>query len=154
MIDAFLVYVWIPGRDVPVALRQFIDRYVAPDQTEPRFAALVRTHVESAPAEDDRALLQELRRDADAMSAFSIYLRAAAHTEAVVTVTEESDLVLGLGLAPSSNSWETVERFLHELVKEFDAVGGIGGGDGLAPPQSAAEWAEDGLVHVRVGRNP
>ena len=113
-----------------------------PEKT-PRFAALVRTYIELAPADDDPALLEELKRDPQAIDAFSIYLRGKADAEAVVTLTEESDLVLGVGLYDPDDSPEVsaaAEVLLDDLMREFRAASGMIGGDHLAPPQSAAEW--------------
>jgi len=42
---------------------------------------------------------------------------------------------------------------LASLRAEFAALGGIGGGE-LAPPQSAAEGAEEALVQLRLGIAP
>jgi hypothetical protein len=36
-------------------------------------------------------------------------------------------------------------------MEEFEAEGGIAGVE-LAPPQSASEWSDDGLVMIRAGR--
>jgi hypothetical protein len=70
-----------------------------------------------------------------------------------VTLTEEGDLVLGLGLDDPAND-PGVERqaaaLLNTLVNELRGSAGIGGVE-LAPPQSAAEWGEDDLVSMRVG---
>lgn len=41
-------------------------------------------------------------------------------------------------------------ELLERLMDDFDASAGIGGAE-LPPPQSLAEWSEDGLVMLRVG---
>jgi hypothetical protein len=108
------------GRVNPVALQ---------DPGDPRFAAFVRTFVDQAPQQGDHGALLELHRAPAADRAFSIYLHARYHHEAIITVTEEGALVLGIGLDGPDNS----------LRAEIAARGGIGGVE-LAPPQSAAEW--------------
>jgi hypothetical protein len=65
---------------------------------DPRFEAFLRTFVAEEPSPGDAAALADLRRDPDAEAAFSLYLRAKDFHEAIVTLTEEGDLVLGLGL--------------------------------------------------------
>lgn len=135
-------------------LSRFVDRYV--DKADPgdhRLSALLRTYVEEQPAPGDAEAIAELRRNEDAGTAFSLYLRSTAFHEAIVTVTEEGDVVLGLGLDDPLNDpgvEQEAAGVLARLIDEFGAAAGVGGGE-LAPPQSAAEWAEDGLVVLRVG---
>jgi hypothetical protein len=153
----FDVYVWIEGHDRAGALSRFINRYVdLQDPGDPRFAAFVRTFVDQAPRQGDHDALLELRRAPAAERAFSLYLHARHHHEAIITVTEEGALVLGIGLDDPDNSPEVSERgatLLASLREEFAARGGIGGVE-LAPPQSAAEWADESLVQVRQGLAP
>jgi hypothetical protein len=156
-VTSFLAYVWVPGADIPGVLRRFVDRYVAVDQPAHgrTLSALVRTYVDLAPAEGDRAELEDARRDPDAVNAFTVYLRGAAHDEAILTLTEESDLVLGLGVDDrdeAPEAWDEIVQLLGELMSEFDAVRGMAGGDCVRPPQSALEWAEEEHV-LRVGRD-
>jgi hypothetical protein len=97
--------------------------------------------------------LADLRRDPDADSAFLLYLRAIDFHGAIVTLTEEGDVVLGLSLDDPMND-PAVERRASEvlagLLNGFGGNAGIGGVE-LHPPQSRAQWAEDGLVMIRVG---
>ncbi|MGW2094551.1 hypothetical protein [Promicromonospora sukumoe] len=135
-------------------LATFIDRYVdAEDPGEPRFEALVRALVDEQPATGDREALADLRRDPDASRAFSMYVRARAHYRAIVTLTEEGDLVLGLTLDdPLSDPEVAVQaaELIADLKEEFQAVAGIAGVE-LPPPQSASEWREDELAMLRDG---
>lgn len=138
-------------------LAAFIDRYVDTENPgDPRFEALVRVLVDERPAAGDRDALADLRRDPDSISAFSVYLRARSHRGAVVTVTEEGDLVLGLEI---DDPFDDPTVVLHaagqisELRTEFGAVAGIAGVE-LAPPQSASEWRDDALVILRTGHVP
>jgi hypothetical protein len=153
----FDVYVWVRDGDRRSVIARFIERYVDTDDPgDPRFGAFVRTFVERAPQEGDPDALLELRRDPDANRVFSLYLHAKHHDEAIITVTEEGDLVLGIGLDDPNNSrgvWERASTLLTALCAEFAALGGIGGVE-LAPPQSAAEWGDDGLVQLRQGTRP
>jgi hypothetical protein len=70
-----------------------------------------------------------------------------------VTLTEEGDVVLGLGLDDPLND-PSVERqasvILVRLVDEFGGSAWIGGVE-LSPPRSLAEWAEDGPVMLGWG---
>lgn len=148
------VYVWVRTNDRPAVLSRFIDRYVnATHPGEPRLQAFRRTFVTQTPAPGDADALGELRRDTEAVNALSLYLHAKAHYEAIITVTEEGDLVLGLGLDDPDNHPETrreASELLASMMDEFQASSGIAGVE-LSPPQSVAEWREDGLVMLRVG---
>jgi hypothetical protein len=150
----FDVYVWVRSADRSASLSRFVDRYVdRADPGDPRFGAFIRTFVVETPQPDDCESLAELRRDEDAKSAFSLYLRAIDFYQAIVTMSEEGDLVLGLSLDDPTDD-PTVARqaaeVLAELMDEFEGCAGIGGVE-LPPPQSLAEWSEDALVLVRVG---
>jgi hypothetical protein len=153
----FDVYVWVQGDDRAGVLSRFIDRYVdVQDPGDPRFDAFVRTFVDQAPQDGDHDALLELRRDPAADRAFSLYLHAKHHREAIITVTEEGAMVLGIELDDPDNSpkvWERGAALLASLRAEFGALGGVGGVE-LAPPQSAAEWAEEALVQLRQGIAP
>ncbi len=153
----FDVYVWIQAEDRAGVLSRFIDRYVdVQDPGDPRFDAFVHTFVDQAPRRGDHDVLRDLRRDPAADRAFSLYLHALHHHEAIITVTEEGAVVLGIGLDDPDNSpevWEHGAALLASLRAEFTALGGIGGVE-LAPPQSAAEWTEAGLVQIRLGVTP
>jgi hypothetical protein len=154
MAPCFDVYVWIRIDDGSEVLARFIDRYVDADQPrEPRFPAFVRTFVAKRPAPGDLESLAELRRDESAVEAFSIYLTAKAHEGAIITVTEEGDLVLGLSLDDPDNAPQTfvlASSLMSDLTAEFAAVGGVAGVE-LAPPQSRDEWRDEGLVLLREG---
>lgn len=148
------VYVWVRTDNRPSVLAPFIDRYVDADRPgEPRFPAFLRTFVAIEPDVGDLDALSDLRRDDAARSAFSLYLHARTHHEAIITVTEEGDLVLGLGLDEASSELATRDlaaTLMLELIEEFGATGGVAGIE-LPPPQSAVEWLDDGLVMLRVG---
>lgn len=150
----FDVYIWVRSGDRPGTLARFIDQYVdRSNPGDPRFDAFLRTFVACEPQPGDLDALAELRWDPDADSAFSLYLRALNFYEAIVTLTEEGDLVLGLGLDDPTNDPAVVHRastVLAELVDAFGASAGIGGVE-LPPPQSRMHWAEDGDVVLRVG---
>lgn len=138
----------------PTILSRFVERYVdRSDPGDPRYGAFVRTFVEETPSPGDAEALADLGRDADAEGAFSLYLRAERFHGAIVTLTEEGDIVLGLSLDDPLND-PKIERqesaVLARLMDEFDGSAGIGGVE-LAPPQSLREWADDGLVMLRAG---
>lgn len=123
------------------------------DPGDPRFEAFIRTFIAEQPQPEDVETLADLRRDEDAGSAFSLYLRANGFHEAIVTLTEEGDVVLGLGLDDPLNDPDVERRAsaaLAGLMDEFDGSAGMGGVE-LPPPQSLAEWSVDALVMLRVG---
>ncbi|WP_153029690.1 hypothetical protein [Amycolatopsis sp. YIM 10] len=140
------VYVWVEPGDVDGSLSRFIDRYVDVEQPgDPRFPAFVRTFVLREPARGDAEALAELSRDGETERVFSLYLRAIAHYGAIITITEEGALVLGLSLDDPLNAPETTDEastLMAALMTEFGATGGIAGVE-LAPPQSTSEWREE-----------
>lgn len=153
MAPCFNVYVRVAADDRAVALSNFVDRYV--DRNNPgdsRFEAFLRTYVAAEPLPGDADALADLRRDDDAGTAFSIYMRARDFDEAILTLTKEGDVVLGLGLDDPWND-PAVERrasdVLAMLMDDVRGIAGIGGVE-LRPPQSVAEWSEDALVTLRV----
>ncbi|HEY0690935.1 MAG TPA: hypothetical protein VGD71_18095, partial [Kribbella sp.] len=150
----FDVYVWVRTNDLAAVLSRFIDRYVdGEDPGDPRFDAFVRTCVSQDPAPGDDEALADLRRDDSAVNGFSLYLRAKAHEAAIVTITEEGDLVLGLSLDDPENAAETYQKasaLMASLRAEFAAQGGVAGVE-LPPPQSVSEWANEGLILLREG---
>jgi hypothetical protein len=154
MPPCFDVYVWVDVGDRAATLSAFIDRYVnGASPGDPRFQAFLRTYVTKEPLPGDAEALADLRRGGCAGTAFSLYLTAKGFHEAIVTLTEEGDVVLGLGIDDPLND-PSIEgeasNVLAGLMDEFAASAGIGGGE-LPPPHSAAEWAEGGLVVLRVG---
>ena len=75
------------------------------------------------------------------------------HYRAIITVTEEGALVLGLSLDDPFNAPETTREaatLMAALMTEFAAIGGIAGAE-LAPPQSASEWRDAAYVVLRTG---
>jgi len=150
---AFDAYVWVEPADRDVSLSRFVDRYVDVERPgDPRFPAFVRTFISHNPAPGDAEALADLRRDDAAVRAFSLYLRAVGRAGAIITVTEEGALVLGLSIDSPSNgpgaTWEA-SRLLTTLTTEFAATDGIAGAE-LAPPQSASEWRDAPAV-LRTG---
>ena len=150
----FDVYVWVKSADRPGTLARFVDQYVdLAHPGDPRFEPFMRTFVTENPLPGDVEALADLRRDPDAKSAFSLYLGAVGFDGAIVTLTEEGDVVLGLSLDDPMNDpavWRQGSEVLAGLLADFEASTGIGGVE-LHPPQSRAQWDEDGLVMERVG---
>jgi hypothetical protein len=149
----FDVYVWVRSDDRAATLARFVEQYVdRANPGDPRFDAFLRTFVAEEPLATDAGVLADLRREPGAVSAFSLYLRAVRFHGAIVTMTEEGDVVLGLSLDDPMND-PAVERraseVLTELLDDFGGSAGIGGVE-LHPPQSRAQWAEDALVMLRV----
>ena len=136
-------------------LRRFIDRYVDTENPrEPRFGPFIRTFVTNDPAPGDSDALSDLRRDPAAPEgAFSLYLGSKTHHEAIITVTREGDVVLGLGLDDPENAPETGQQaaaLMTRLREEFAAIAGVGGVE-LPPPQSVTEWQEAWPAQLRDG---
>ena len=154
MPPCFDVYTWVRTDDRPAILSRFVERYVdRSDPGDPRFDVFLRTFVAETPSPGDAEALADLQRDANAEAAFSLYLRAERFHGAIVTLTEEGDIVLGLSLDDPLNDPDTERQastVLARLMDEFDGSAGIGGME-LAPPQSIREWADDGLVVMRIG---
>jgi hypothetical protein len=153
MPPTFDVYVWVDSADQVDALSLFIDRYVDVDQPgDPRFDAFVRTFVLQQPQPGDPAELADLRRQENSPDGvFSLYLRATVHEGAIVTVTAEGALVLGLSLDDPYNAPETVHAaaaLMNVLKSEFGAEAAVGGVE-LAPAQSRREWLDDAMVLLR-----
>lgn len=148
----FDVYVWVEAAVRAEVLSRFIDRYVDRDQPgDPRFDAFVRTYVAQRPLPADQAQLAELQRDESSGGAFSLYLHAIAHEAAIVTMTREGALVLGLSLDDPDNAPETRDQaavLMAALRFEFNAAAAVGGVE-LAPAQSHDEWWDDALVLLR-----
>ncbi|TCM47897.1 hypothetical protein EV648_104292 [Kribbella sp. VKM Ac-2568] len=90
------MYILVRTNERAAVLSRFVDRYV--NGGDPRFDAFLRTFVSQNPAPGDDGALADLRRDESAVAAFSLYLRAKAYEGAIITITEEGDLVLGLSL--------------------------------------------------------
>jgi hypothetical protein len=107
----------------------FVDRYVDGEHPgDPRFGAFMRTFVSETPAPGDAVDLEDLRRDDSAIFAFSLYLHTKACLGAIITITEEGDLILGLSLDDPEDSPETVQAaavLMASLTAEFEADGGI-----------------------------
>jgi hypothetical protein len=149
------VYVWVPtaGADV---LTAFIDRYV--DTARPgddRLDAFVRAYVDGTADAADRAALADLRRSDDDPG-FSLYLRARGYDGAIITVTDERAVVLGLSLDDPDASPIVAARaraLLDRLRDEFDAPAGCAGTE-LAPPHSREEWVRGDMVQWRSGALP
>lgn len=152
MPPTFDVYVWVDPADPADVLSRFIERYVDVDQPgDPRFDAFFRTFVLQQPHPEDSAALAELRHEKSPDGAFSLYLHAIAHEGAIVTVTGEGALVLGLSLDDPDNAPETVgaaAALMNVLKSEFGAKAAVGGVE-LAPAQSRGEWLDDAMVLLR-----
>jgi hypothetical protein len=152
MPPTFDVYVWVDSADPVDVLSRFIDRYVDVDQPgDPRFDAFFRTFVLEQPHPGDSAAFAELRHGKSPEGALSLYLHAISHEGAIVTVTGEGALVLGLSVDDPDNAPETVRAaaaLMRALKSEFGAEAAAGGVE-LAPAQSRSEWFDDAMVLVR-----
>ena len=148
------VYVWVCASNPSAVLGKFIDHYVdTANPGDPRFHALKRVFVLEEPGAGDQEALAELRRDPNARRAFSIYLKARSHHSAIITITEDGGLVLGLSLDDSEDDPDVLRRasdLMRTLVQEFGAVAGVVGGE-LPPAQSRYQWRDDTGVELRTG---
>lgn len=154
MPPCFDAYVWIRPDDRAALLSRFIEGYVdRADPGDPRFDSFVRTFVAEKPSPGDTEALADLGRGEGGAGAFSLYVKARGFYGAIITLTEEGAVVLGLSLDDPTSDPE-VERqaaeTLASMLAEFQATAGIAGVE-LAPPQSLSEWRDDGLVMLRAG---
>lgn len=147
------VYAWISPEHRRTALEQFIERYVSTEAAgDARFSAFQRMHVHGNGTAADREELADLRRDDSNRDAFSLYLHARDHEFAILSVTVEGAVVLGLSLDDPDNSpdvWQEGTRLLRKLCRDFPAREGLAGVE-LPPPQSWPEWEQAGPVLVRL----
>jgi hypothetical protein len=156
MPPTFDAYAWVDARDQVAALSSFIDRYVDAEMPgDPRIYAFVRTFVSRDPDPGDAEALTELRQDDSAQASFSLYLRAKEHAGAIVTLTEEGAVVLGISLDDPENAPETAQTAsalmaLHSSRSSTPTAAGSGS-VGLPPPQTQSEWMDDALVVLREG---
>ena len=148
------VYVLVRGGDRPTTLSKFITRYVDLENPgDPRLEPFIRVLVDEQPVAGDAEELATLRRgDPDTHEAISLYVNSTAFYGAIVTLTEEGDLVLGLRIDdPEDTAIETyASQVLTRLMDEFRGEAGIAGAE-LPPPQSLTEWTEAAYVLLRVG---
>lgn len=157
MPPTFDTFVWVEPADRAATLGAFIDAYV--DDVRPgssRFEAFVRTYVDGLRRPADLEALAELRRDAGVQvdDCFSIYLRARKHFDAIVTLTREGAVVLGLSIDDPTNDprvWKRGEKVAKLLMVEFDGLAAMGGVE-IPPPQSRQEWESAERTEFRLGR--
>lgn len=106
-----------------------------------------------SPWPGDEAELAELRRDDDARNALTLYVHSTSFDGAIITVTEEGDVVLGLRIDDEYEDPETTQLardVMCTLMREFQARGGIAGVE-VVPPQSRAEWHDAAYLLFRAG---
>jgi hypothetical protein len=146
----FDVYIWVRADDRRAALSRFVARHVdVSNPGDPRFEAFHRTYLEEAPSLADASALA----GHDVGAGFTLYLRANLFHGAIVTRTDEGDVVLGLSIdVPPGDPGMTshAAALLHRLMEEFDGRAGIGGVE-LPPPRSVSEWIADDQVLLRAG---
>lgn len=147
------VYVWLPAAE-PEVLARFLGRFVdADDPGDERLSAFVRVYVEQTADEADRAALAELTLSGVLADGFSLYLNAVGYQRAIVAMTGDGAVVLGLSLDDPVASPEVLraaEALLDRLRTEFAAPAGRAGTE-LPPAHSRQEWEDDALVQFRVG---
>lgn len=149
------VYVWVDTDDPARTIGRFIDRYVdVSDPGDTRLDAFVRRFVVHSPWPGDEAELAEMRRHDDARNALSLYVHSTYLDGAIITVTEEGGVVLGLTIDDAEEKPETTQLardVMCTLMHEFHARGGIAGVE-VVPPQSRAEWRDAPDLLLRVGK--
>jgi hypothetical protein len=149
------VYVWVPEHSSEV-FGQFIDSYVdVDDPGDERFHAFTRVHVLGFANDADDRSLDELRFD-DGNDAFTLYLAARDHYQAIITVTRDGATVLGLSVEAPDDLPKTLrqaEQLIERLRQQFSAPAGRAGVE-LPPAGSRSEWHEEGLVLLRTGELP
>jgi hypothetical protein len=147
------VYVWLPACE-PEVLSRFIDLFVTTeDPADRRLWAFVRAYVERVAEEADWAALAELSPSGTPADGFSLYLPALEYAEAIITITREGAVVLGLSIDDPDASPEVYHRaetLIDRLRTEFAAPAGRAGTE-LAPARSRPEWDDDASVQLRAG---
>jgi hypothetical protein len=146
------VYVWVPEQS-PEVFERFIDSYVNVDEPgDERLHAFTRVHVLGIADDADDNALDELRSK-DGEDAFTLYLRARDHYQAMITVTRDGATVLGLSVDATDDLLETLrqaEQLVEQLRHEFSAPAGRAGVE-LPPAGGRCEWHEEALVLFRTG---
>ena len=151
------VYVWVEARRLRDVVAEFIRRYVdVDDPGDVRVEAFSRVWIHGGATAADHEALADLRRDPDGGKAFSLYLRARHHHAAIITITEEGALILGLSIDDPHDSPETVDQaaeLLTRLRDEFAASAGAANVE-LPPPQCTAEWVQAEAILRVEGAGP
>jgi hypothetical protein len=147
------VYIWVPVRDAKI-LADFIGRYVDREESgDARLLAFMRVYVAGVPADGDREALAELQAEETDHGVFSLYVKGRGCRHAMITITREDALVLGLSIDDPESSPLVVDEareLLDRLRTEFSSPAGRAGVE-LVPARSREEWDDDALVEVRVG---
>ncbi|MEV4251140.1 hypothetical protein AB0J63_48095 [Streptosporangium canum] len=148
------VYVWVSERS-PEVFGQFIDSYVnVDDPGDERFHAFERVYVLGIANGADNKALDGLRFEEE--DAFTLYLRARDHYQAIITVTRDGAAVLGLSVDAPDDLSETLrqaERLVEQLQRQFSAPTGLAGVE-LPPARDRVEWEAEDLVLLRTGELP
>ena len=136
------VYVWV-GRDV-VAVRDFFQRFVRTDPADPNGMAFQRVYLNGDGTADDLDRLADLRWGGARTRSVTVYMRAAHHDGATVTVTDQGEFTLGLSLDDPTQSPD-LEQEAAELIASlrdrYRAIEGRAGVE-LAPALSGATTSE------------
>ncbi|MFI6452489.1 hypothetical protein ACIBF6_13105 [Streptosporangium amethystogenes] len=147
------VYVWVSERS-PEVFGQFIAGYVnVDDPGDERFHAFERVYALGIANGADNKALDGLRLEEDA---FTLYLRARDHYQAIITVTRDGAAVLGLSVDAPDDLSETLrqaERLVEQLQRQFSAPAGLAGVE-LPPARDRAEWEDEDFVLLRTGELP
>ncbi|MFD8530514.1 hypothetical protein ACFV0L_24155 [Streptosporangium canum] len=125
------------------------------DPGDERFHAFRRIHVLGIANDADDKALDELRSE-DGDDAFTLYLRARDHYQAIIAVTRDGATVLGLSVDAPGDLPETLrqaEQLVEQLRQQFSAPAGLAGVE-LPPATDRSEWYEEGLVLLRTGELP
>jgi hypothetical protein len=148
------IYAWIEPEHRQVALERFIERYVDTESPgDPRLEAFLRVHVHGNGSAADLDELAELQRADDVGDAFSLYVHARGYEFAILTVTKERAVVLGLSLDDPDDSTDVLAEgteLLRELCREYSARAGLAGVE-VPPPQSWPQWTSEPYALVRLG---
>jgi hypothetical protein len=147
------VYVLIRSDDRAAELARFARLFLDARQVEPRFDAFRRAFISASPLPGDAQALDELRRHDAVRPALSIYLQARDFHAAVIAITAEGALVLGLSIDDPHGSADAVHQageVISRLSEHLEVEAAIAGVE-LAPPESLDEWRSDDMVLLRVG---
>ncbi|MEU5876268.1 hypothetical protein [Spirillospora sp. NPDC047279] len=146
------VYVWVPEQSAET-FERFINTYVNMDNPgDQRVHAFRRAYVLGTANEADDRALDELRPEGWD-GAFTLYVRARDHHQAMIAITRDGATVLGLSIEAPDDQSETLrqaERLLRQLRHQFSAPAGLAGVE-LPPPWDLSDWHQQDLALLRVG---
>lgn len=145
----FDLYVWLPEAK-PQVLRRFVDDYVDVEHPgDDRLHVFIDVYINGLGNPERYEVLNELKlRELD--KGFALYVKGVRNRHAMITLTEDDALVLGLSIPDEDEGGDgTLDMALsavHHLKVQFNATADIVGFE-EPPPRSRKEWDEAHVTH-------